>query len=240
MNKKIVAVIITGVILGVVGTCGIISARGETTTSEANIPSETTATEIVIVADTPTIIDSTPDAIVTVEKIGPGGDVTITIEQPKSAEEIEEELRWKQREAEYPAATYIWKYFTSHGFSEEVTAGLLGNMMTEVGEWVGNIATMNLDVYNNGKTYYGICQWKKRGYSEVVGTSLEGQCDFLLNTIEAEYEDFGRGYTYETFLQIKDPAEAALSFAKSYERCESSSYSRRQRCAVIAYEYFTK
>ena len=90
MNKKIVAVIIAGIILGIVGTCGVISARGETTTSEANIPSETTATEIVIVADTPTIIDSTPDAIVTVEKIGPGGDVTITIEQPKSAEEIEE------------------------------------------------------------------------------------------------------------------------------------------------------
>lgn len=45
--------------------------------------------------------------------------------------------------------------------------------MVEVGGWVGDIATLNLDVTNSGKNYYGICQWKKSMYPKVVGMNLE-------------------------------------------------------------------
>lgn len=171
--------------------------------------------------------------------------VTIETEEyqkQKENEQIEID-KWNQKENEYPYAAYIWKTLTGeYGYSEPVAAGIIGNAMTEVGGWVGNAATMNLNVTASGKTYYGTWQWKKKSYKDVVGAGIEGQVKFLMDTIEKEYNDFGKkgGYSYQEFLGITDPATAALSFAKTYERCGSSSYGRRQRCAQIAYDYFTK
>lgn len=144
------------------------------------------------------------------------------------------------KQSKYPDAYFIWNYLINNGYSKESAAGILGNMMVEVGGWVGDIATLNLDVTNNGRTYYGICQWKKSMYPKVVGMNLEQQLNFLNSTISTEFRDFGRlsGYSLESFKNCTDPASAALAFAKTYERCSSKSYSRRQRCAKIAYNEF--
>ncbi len=143
---------------------------------------------------------------------------------------------WHQKEKEYPVATYIWSYFKNLGYNNQVCAGILGNIMTEVG---GN--TLNIQYELGNSSYYGMCQWNK-AYSEVWGASLEEQCNYLENTIEYEFNTFGhaykRGFDYEDFLNMTSITDAALAFAKCYERCGSGSYTVRQNNAIIAYNYF--
>lgn len=124
-------------------------------------------------------------------------------------------------------------------WSNEVCAGIMGNMMSEVGG-----KTLNLDPYLYYKdTYYGVCQWSKKYYPSIWGKSLETQCDFLRDTIEKELNTYGKlyasGMNYKKFLQMKDSSEVALCFAKAYERCSSAGYAARQNNAKVAYKYFT-
>ena len=155
----------------------------------------------------------------------------------RKAEEIaaEEEARWEERQAEYESATYIWRFFKNQGYSDQAIAGILGNLMAEVGG-----QTLYIQYWLGSSTYYGMCQWNRGYYPGVVGLELEGQCEFLLSTIESEFNSYGyiAGQTYSSFIQIEDEQAAALAFAKVYERCGSGSYSVRQRNATTAYNYF--
>lgn len=144
---------------------------------------------------------------------------------------------WHQKEEEYPTATYIWNYFKELGYSDYVCAGIMGNLMAEVGG-----QTLDIQYQLSGNGYYGMCQWNK-AYSEGVwGASLEEQCAFLRDTIAYEIDTFGyaykKGFDYEDFLQLTDCKQAALAFAKAYERCGSGSYAVRQKNALAAYNYF--
>ena len=89
-----------------------------------------------------------------------------------------------------------------------------------------------------------MCQWIKKYYPNVIGCSLEAQCDFLRDTIKNEINIFGykykKNFKYDNFLGLTSEREAALAFATAYERCSSSGYTTRQNCATIAYEYFVK
>ena len=141
-------------------------------------------------------------------------------------------------EGQYPAATNIWHFLKNEGYNDYVCAGILGNMMIEVG---GGTLNLKYDAYGQG--YYGICQWS-RGYSEVWGTSLGYQCEFLRDTIQYEFNVFGKLYRtnfdYNSFLKLANEREAALAFAKVYERCSSKTYTKRQNCAAIAYDIFVR
>lgn len=143
---------------------------------------------------------------------------------------------WYQKEKEYPTATYIWCYFKELGYSNQVCAGILGNIMAEVG---GN--TLDIQATISGNGYYGMCQWNK-AYSTIWGASLEEQCDYLRDTITYEFDTFGyaykKGFNYSSFLELTDIKNAALAFAKCYERCGSGSYYIRKENAIIAYNYF--
>ena len=151
-------------------------------------------------------------------------------------DEVLIELRAAERMAEYPVATTIWNYLKDLGYNDYVAAGILGNMMAEVGG-----QTLNIQPTLSNGTYYGICQWKLRYYPSVNGLGTEGQLDLLASTIEQEFNEFGyvSGYSYEEFLNIQDEQTAALAFAKTYERCGSGSHSVRQKNATKALEYFT-
>jgi hypothetical protein len=120
-----------------------------------------------------------------------------------------------------------------------VACAIIGNMMIETS---GGSLDLNPDIYSPSGNYYGLCQWSKKYYPEAHGLSFEQQLDFLLNSIEWEINTFGKCYKesfkYEDFLNMTDPAEAALAFAKSYERCSSVSYEMRQEAALKAYNYF--
>lgn len=147
----------------------------------------------------------------------------------------EEEAEWEQRYEEYPEATTIWLYLTVEmGYNEYVAAGVLGNIMNEAGS---NSLNINPSAQNPAG-YYGICQWNSSMYGDVWYCNLVEQLDYLNNTIEYEYNCCGN-MNYESFCNLTDEREAALSFARSYERCSSASYGRRQDNATIALNYFS-
>lgn len=140
---------------------------------------------------------------------------------------------------EYPVATEIWMFLKNCGYNDYVAAGILGNMMAEVG---GNTLDIRHWLTSSSGNYYGICQWSK-GYSEVHGTDLYYQCEFLKKTIQYEFDTYGSkyqpGFDYESFINLTDEREAALAFAKCYERCNSNYYVIREDNATTAYNYFT-
>lgn len=147
-----------------------------------------------------------------------------------------EEARWASKAAEYPAATQIWRYMKSLGWNDYVCAGIMGNLMAEVG---GQTLDIQYWLYGNG--YYGMCQWN-RAYSQIWGADLESQCVFLKDTIKYEFDTYGfkyqKGFNFNSFLNMSDASQAALAFAKSYERCGSGTYTTRQNNAIKAYNYF--
>ena len=147
-----------------------------------------------------------------------------------------QEINWAAKEAEYPHATYIWRYMKAQGWNDYVCAGVMGNLMAEVG---GQTLDIRYTLSSSG--YYGMCQWN-RAYSEVWGAGLETQCNFLGDTIKYEFDTYGfnyqKGFNFNSFLNMNDAQQAALAFAKSYERCSSASYNVRMDNAVKAYNYF--
>lgn len=142
-------------------------------------------------------------------------------------------------ETEYETANIIWNYLKDLDYNDYVCAGILGNMMVECG---GH--TLDIDPTAETKSYYGICQWSRKYYPDVIGVSLDAQCNYLRDTIKYEIDTFGflysKKFNYEQFLTLEDEKDVALAFAKSYERCGSESYEIRQDCATVAYDFFTK
>ena len=124
----------------------------------------------------------------------------------------------------------------SLGWNDYVCAGIIGNLMAEVG---GQTLDIRYTLSSSG--YYGMCQWS-RGYGKVWGAGLDTQCDFLRDTIKYEFDTYGfkyqKGFNFNSFLNMDDAQQAALAFAKCYERCASGSYNIRQKNALKAYDYF--
>lgn len=137
-------------------------------------------------------------------------------------------------ETEYKDAKYVWDYFQELGYNDYVCAGILGNMMVECG---GHTLDLQSTIETEG--YYGICQWSKEYYPDIVGGALEEQCKFLSDNIEEIMNLFEGEEAFNNFLNVQDEKEAAIIFADNYERCANASYEVRQKCASIAYEYFT-
>ena len=158
--------------------------------------------------------------------------------QMKKSEE--HEAKWEKRYEEYYTASRIWVYLKNAGFNDYVCAGILGNIMAETG---GNTLYVKAEIYDGTGFYYGICQWNASAYGRIFGTDLETQLDFLMETIEHELNAYGgnyrSGFKYADFISLENAEDAALAFAKSYERCSGYSYSSRQHNALKAYEYFT-
>ena len=144
-------------------------------------------------------------------------------------------------ESKYPYATKTWQFFKQLGYSDAAVCGILGNMMVETG---GGTLGLVPTVYNPSGKYYGLCQWSKQYYPEAHGKSFEWQLSFLKETIDYEFATYGSnyssGFTIEDFKSLDDSTEAALAFAKVYERCGSGSYTLRKQAAVKAYEYFNR
>lgn len=147
-----------------------------------------------------------------------------------------EKAKWEARKAKYPTATEIWLYMKELGWNDYVCAGIMGNLMAEVGG-----QTLNIQYQLRGNGYYGMCQWS-RGYSKVWGADLATQCNFLRDTIKYELDTYGyayaKGFNYNSFLNMSNEREVAKAFAKCYERCSSRTYTIRQNNATRAYEYF--
>lgn len=148
-----------------------------------------------------------------------------------------EMAKWDAKRAVYPVATEIWLYMKELGWNDYVCAGIMGNLMTEVGG-----QTLNIRYKTDYNGYYGMCMWSKKYCSQVVGADLEGQCNYLRNTIKKEIDTFGShykvGFNFNSFLNLTNEKDAALAFAKAYERCGTGGYDKRQNNATVAYNYF--
>jgi cell division protein FtsB len=138
----------------------------------------------------------------------------------------------KEHNPDYAQAVTVWNYLKAIGLNDYVAAGIIGNIMAEVG---GH--TLNFSRYSTIDTanYFGMCQWaggRKARLLRDFGTTIEDQCRFL--GVEL-YEEIPKGSSFYT---LQDEREAALYFAKYYERCNSNYYSVRQDNATKAYQYF--
>ena len=134
----------------------------------------------------------------------------------------------------YNQATIVWNSLRAQGLNEYVCAGIIGNIMAEVG---GQTLDISRWPQYSQKSYYGICQWsggRKQRLLNDFGTTLEDQIRFL--SVEL-FEVIPKG---NSFYNMQDEKQAALYFAKYYERCGSSSYGVRQTNATTALNYFTK
>lgn len=140
---------------------------------------------------------------------------------------------------EYKDATLIWEYMKNLSWNDYVCAGILGNMMAEVG---GGTLDLQTTIYGNG--FYGLCQWNQVFTDRVWGADLKGQMDFLRDDIKYQIDMFGFCYSdefnFEKFLELENEQEAALAFMKCYERGLPQSNYVRQQYATIAYEYFVQ
>ena len=142
-------------------------------------------------------------------------------------------------EAEYYYAAKTYLFLKQQGFNDAVVCAILGNMMIETS---GGSLALKPTIYSPGGSFYGLCQWSLYYRPNVAGMSFENQLTYLLNDLEYEFNTFGycykRGFSYEDFLEMEDPSEAAYVFAKVYERCGSESYNARRTSARKAYDYF--
>ena len=203
-----------------------------------NVPEETTTIDFV-----PSPEPSIPTEEVTIPeegKVSISPAETIVTESTKETTPADEE---PVEEVLYPEAQYIWDYLTQTlGYNNYVAAGIMGNILVECGGegmtvkwWSGG--------WNTG--YYGMCQWSLKYRPETYGMNLEQQCDYLRDTIQPAFDDFGplcykKGFNYEKFIQMEDAEEAAYAFAKCFERCANTPYNYQVRKvkAVEAYNYF--
>lgn len=165
---------------------------------------------------------------------------TISIEEEVNVAPVCVEPIEAVQSSEYPVAAQIWQYMKNLGWNDYVCAGIMGNLMAEVG---GQTLNIQYNLYSSGGGYYGMCQWSKKYHSEIYGVNdLNSQCDYLRDTIKYEIDTFGykyqQGFCLDTFLNLTDAQQAALAFAKTYERCASGSYGIRQQNAIKAYNYF--
>jgi hypothetical protein len=142
-------------------------------------------------------------------------------------------------EEEHFYAARVFNYFMQRGFTEEATSAIIGNMMIETS---GGDLNLKPDIYSKSRNYYGLCQWSLKYYPETKDIPFERQLEYLFNTMPWEFNTFGwlyeEGFEYEDFIKMTDPAEAALAFAKVYERCTPISYKLRENAAIKAYKYF--
>lgn len=154
--------------------------------------------------------------------------------------EAVEQAYWDKKMKQYPAATTVWLYLKDMGYNDYVCAGILGNLMAEVGGQTLNINPLR----NTGNGYYGMCQWSTKYYPKVVGKDLNGQLDFLKSNIKTIINKYGKnyesGFDYADFKKLKNEKEVALAFAACYERCASYTYVQRQKNATVAYNYFVE
>lgn len=221
---------IAGILLALI-TCVVFTASGNSkveedvsiiTSATTSQPSSITTTEYL--TTTTTMPETTTEAPTTTKQVT----TTATTTKPyvKSLKSSN-------------VSQIIWDYMKGLGWNDYVCAGILGNMMSEAGG-----QTLDIDPYIRASGYYGICQWSTTYYPQVNGADLTTQLQVLEKTIEAAFEGYGNryksGFDFDDFLSLTNEKEAALAFAKAYERCASGSYSIRQTNASAAYSHFVK
>lgn len=144
---------------------------------------------------------------------------------------------------EYPEAKLIWDTIKSWGWSDNAAAGILGNMMTEVG---GN-TLKGLSNWAADGCGYGLIQWtsgRKATLKSLYGSqpNIVQQLEYMKNELLGA-NGIRQQVTQsqlDSILNADSPEDAAYNFASYYERCASSHRAKRRALARIAYTYFAR
>ena len=133
--------------------------------------------------------------------------------------------------AEYPVAAQVWNAMKAKGWTDEVCAGIMGNMMAECG---GRTLNLNPNAIGDGGTSYGLCQWhngRKNNLINNYGTEIEQQIEYL------SYE---LGDVNSYFSTITNYEQIAYEFCIKFERPSNAQQKGidRKTLAQTAYNYF--
>lgn len=144
----------------------------------------------------------------------------------------------------YPEARLIWDTMISWGWSPETCAGIIGNMMAEIGG-----KTLNLsDWDSNGGCGYGLIQWtdgrrtaikNRYGAYPTIEEQLQFMKDELLGTNNTTQQVNNEVLNIILNTSGKEtPESIAYIFACHYERCHRNYRWMRRDLARTAYNYF--
>lgn len=230
MKKKLTLLIVLSISICLVAApvMGVIAAAG-------NIEEETSSGET---AELPPSTTTTMTTTITVATSSTTTSTTVTTTTTKK----KTTTTTKKPNTKYPEAQIVWDALIDYGLSPEVASGIIGNIMAEIG---GQTLDFSEWKYWSRGTHYGICQWgggRKQNLLNNFGPDLEDQVEFLLYELKREMNTYGyiykTGFGYNEFIAMTDVEQAALAFAKSYERCSSKYYNIRMTNAKKAYNYF--
>ena len=166
------------------------------------------------------------------------------------AEIIDKENHYNKCYTEYPEATTVWFYMKDKfGWSDVACAGIMGNIMAEIGGGTLDFSNWN----NDGANGYGMFQWtseRRRLVKSIYGAapSIEEQLEFMYDELhgtdgvknQISYIRFSDGTycTPEYILNCETPEQVAKRFADNFERCNPAYRNPRKGYARIAYNYF--
>ena len=152
-------------------------------------------------------------------------EISPVIEEPAAAEPVVETppvIMEQIPQGEYAVAEQVWSIMKSYGWSDEICAGIMGNMMRECG---GDTLQLNPYAQNS---HYGLCQWSRTYHYGAWGKDVAGQLEYLKGSLNIAIFD---GCT--------TPEEIAAVFCDKYERPGSRDPRyKRLANARAAYEYF--
>ena len=152
-----------------------------------------------------------------------------------------EMYKWQMKSNEYPIATKIWLYMKNNfHWSDEVCAGVMGNIMAEIGG-----GTLKFEDDWNHPKPYGLFQWlggRRKLIHELYGAepTVEEQLEFMYDElygtdgVKRQVSDAQR----EKILNSSSAAKAAQRFCDWFER-PGGKGTIRQSYAKRAYKYFT-
>lgn len=155
----------------------------------------------------------------------------------QTVEEAEETV--KQTIPVSEVALTVWNCMKKYGWNDIVCAGIMGNMMAEVGG-----QTFNLDYNSSGGCGYGLCQWTSGRRNLLL--NMYGSCPTIEQQVEFMYKELvGEGIprqvseeVYQALLNATSPEECALIFARKFERC-GAAFNARQKNARAAFDNFS-
>ena len=163
----------------------------------------------------------------------------------EDAARLLEQSKWEVRAQECPTATYIWLYMKNNfGWSDETCAGIMGNMMAEVGG--GQISGIENWEYYSKNSPYGVIQWlgsrkkdlfAKYGKHPTIEEQLIYMYDELYGTNGVKQQVSSKNL--DRIINATSPEDCAYVFACHFERCGEGNRSIRKNYARKAYNYFT-
>ena len=148
------------------------------------------------------------------------------------------EEKWAKRAEEYPIATYVWLYMKNNfGWSDVVCAGVMGNIMGEIGR------DMKFEKWNH-KIPYGMFQWlggRRKDIHRIYGEepTIDEQLEFMFDELYGT-DGVRKQVTNkqrDAILNSKTPEEVAMAFCRYFERPGGTGLCRKGY-ARKAYEYF--